>query len=346
MRRKVILLVILFIAITTVNFGTIATKAQQEMDAPFTVEPILPNNQVEGVGGYYHLQVEPNDEQTVYVRIENKRDHNISVQLLPINAYTAPTGGILYEAFIESERTNLLDEAVLMSNLLELESLVELSAHEEKEIPIHITVPENDSGTFLGGILFASVNDDTLEDIEVEEEEGDIGFIIRNEITFSIAVQLDLPEDAEPEFHVGDVGLNIRPIGPELYFEFINEGQMILRGTEGEYEIENEEGDELFSGEIPPFTMVPASEIRYPVTWENEAFGPGVYHIFAKINVLGEEITIERTLEVENEEVREYEEVRAVSPEPIQTGIPSWIWAAVGGVIAVIFYWLGSRKKK
>ncbi|MBU9711364.1 WxL protein host-binding domain-containing protein [Evansella tamaricis] len=176
-----------------------------------------------------------------------------------------------------------------------------------------------------------------MEEIEnQEDEEGDIGFIIRNEITFTLAVQLDLPGTPDPNFAMGEVGINIHPSGPELYTEFINDAQMILRGTHGQYSIENESGEELFEGDFEPFTMVPQSEIRFPVPNHLE---PGLYNVNITANVMDEEINAERTFEIVAEQVREYEEIRedAYPVEP-QTGIPVWVWIVGGVLVAGVFY--------
>lgn len=329
-----------------INSSFLVKTSAQEMDAPFSVEAILPDMQMEGVSGYYHLQVNPGDDQTVFARIQNKRNHDITVHVLPLNSYTAPTGGILYEESTESENTKLLENATLMSELLVVEPFIELSGNETVEVPIHISVPDTDEGTFLGGLLFAAVGEDTLEEMEDQgEEEGDIGFIIRNEITFTLAVQLDLPNTPTQNFAMGDVGMNIHPSGPEMYMEFINGAQMILRGTHGYYRVENESGEELFAGDFEAFTMVPYSEIRFPVPWEHDALEPGQYHVFISANVLNEEVTAERTLEIEGEQVREYEEIRKDATEQTPTGIPVWVWVIGGVVVAVFFYWLGARRK-
>nr|WP_275980347.1 DUF916 domain-containing protein [Halalkalibacter alkaliphilus] len=314
------------------------------MDSPFVIEPILPDNQIEGVSGYYHIQVKPGEDQTIYARIKNKRDHNITVHILPINSYTAPTGGILYEESLELDDTKILDGSIIMSELLLVDPFIELNANESLEVPIHIAVPETDKGTFLGGLLFASIGEDTLEEIN-SHEEGDIGFIIRNEITYTLAVQLDLPNISAPNFSIDNVGINVRPSGPELFMELTNDAQMILRGTHGNYRVENNSGEELFKGEIESFTMVPKTAIRYPVTWDYATFEPGVYNVLITANVLGEDIIAERTFEIEGEQINEFEEIREDAPEPVPISIPWWVWAIGGIIIAGFFYWLGTRRK-
>ena len=344
--RKVSMIMVFILFLTvTFNIFLVQANAKQEMGLPFIIHPILPATQIEGVNGYYHLQVKAGEDQTIYVRIQNKKDHNITVHILPINSYTAPTGGILYEESIESEDTKLLDDSILMSELIDVEPYIELDPKEKVEIPINIAVPETDEGTFLGGLLFATIDEGTLEEVETVESEGDIGFIIRNEITFTLAVQLDFPSTPVSNFGIGDVGINIHRSGPELYMEFINDAQMILRGTHGGYMVKNENGETLFDGEFEPLTMVPNTEIRYQVPWDNDALDAGVYSVVITANVLGEEIMVERTFEIEKEDVDEYEEIREDPPEPTPTGIPVWVWIIGGVIIAGFFYWLGVRNR-
>lgn len=314
----------------------------QDTGSPITVEPIYPDNQVKGINGYFRLLVQPNDTQTVKVKVTNNLEEELTITMQPANAFTNPTGEMLYSDTIDSDNAILLDDAVKMAPHLKVESKITLGSKETKEIPIEISVPDQDAGTLLGAIRFIITGQPVDDQSEANKDES--SFILKTETVYSVAVQLDLPNSTNPNFSLGKAGFN--SLGPNVYIEMKNDAQLIQHDISGNYEVQDSNGNPLFEGEINTFKMAPKSQIRYPMQWNSETLAQGKYKLIVNINVNDDEITAEEEFEIGNDQIEEYAERTQPEIQLEEEGIPIWVWLIVGAVIlAGLMFWLGSRKR-
>lgn len=308
---------------------------------PIAVEPIYPNNQVEGIKGYFRLKVQPKQKQTIHVRLRNNKSQQQKVIIKAANGYTNPVGGMLYSEEMDSSNSVLLEGNIQLAPNLDVESEVILGPSETREIPITLTVPSIEKGTLLGAVRF--ITEGKPQEETVEAEEGEANFVLKTETVYAIAIQLDLPGKVDPNFSIGEAGFMLE--GPSVYSEFLNQTQMIQEGISGEYQVEDSDGNQLFEGKIEEFKMAPQTKIRYPIPWNYESLEPGEYKLYVKMNVNNNEIASQQNFRVGNEEINEYvERTQPVVPSAQATGIPSWVWIIGGLCLAAIMFWLGKRK--
>lgn len=320
--------------------GVQSSSLAQEI--PLEVHPVYPENQEEGVKGYFHLSVSPGERQKVKVKLVNKTVHPVNVRIEPANGYTNPEGGMLYEKELNTEDATLLEGATEVKNFFKVEETVTLMPQQTLELPIEIIVPSKGNGTFLGAVKF--IVEGNKED-EQTAKKGEANFILKTEIAYAMAIQLDVDEIPPPEFNLGKAGFN-QTIG-KVYLTMRNEAQRIQEGVEGTYLLENEQGDKVNDGKFGPFKMAPTTVIRYPFAWGTEPLRAGTYRLSVTMNVNGREIKEEQEITLGTNAVEEYAE-RAPAPtvEVQENGIPGWAWALIGGLGAgVLFFILGRFKK-
>ena len=316
--------------------------ASEATELPMSIKAILPDNQKDGVSGYFNLQVNPEEKQTIYIEIQNNKSEDILVNLRPTNAYSQPTGGIFYDVDVDSPDTAILDEAFALSQNISMENEVVIKANETVEVPIEITVPNMNKGTIIGGVLIeekVEVSEQASETLEKDTAQ----FKVITKTAFAIAIQLDLPEQAESAFSFGEAGFN--PIGPNVYIEMLNDAPIIQRQIAGEYKVSDEEGQELFSGNFEPIIMAPKTKINFPMNWDSSALESGKYTLSITADVAGKEMLVEENFEINNDSVKEYSE-RANQPiTQTQEGIPYWV-VIVAVVISVgLTLWFVKKRK-
>jgi hypothetical protein len=316
----------------------------EEGGPPLSIEPIYPDNQDAKVKGYFKIRVEPNQKQTVKIRITNNLEDDQKVIIQKANGFTNPVGGMLYRETIDSNDSILLDDGIKLVDHIDVESEVTIAGKDTVEIPIDISVPDVDSGTILGAVRI--VTEGKADEKSVEVEEGTANFVLQTETAQSIAIQLDLPKTVEPSFSMGKSGFTLN--GPSAYMEMKNNAQMIQENLSGEYHLEDTDGNQLFQGEIPTFNMAPKTQINYPFQWNNETLEDGDYTLFVTLNANGEEVVAEESFTIGNDEVEEYvERNQPVVPEgQVENGIPIWVWILAGAIIlAGVMFWLGRRNR-
>lgn len=332
---------VLFIVLCTVAGQGVAIAGAAEQ--PMSVIPMLPENQKAGVTGYYNLLVNSGDKQTIYIQITNNKEENIVVTLAPANAYTHPDGGIFYDAEIDSSDTILLDKFFALSNYISMDQEVIIKANETVEVPIQVTVPDMESGSILGGVLI-SEKATTSEVVKEETKEDEARFVVLTKTVFAVAIQLDLPTMATSEFSFGKAGFN--PVGPKIFIEMRNDAPMIQRQISGIYEVTDNDGQELFSGEFGPMIMAPKTQVNFSEDWNSSVLESGEYTLSLTANVAGKEIIVKENFEINNAAVEKYAERVNQPIAQTQVGIPYWVAIAAVVITGGLMFLFTKRKAK
>ena len=315
------------------------------------VEPIYPEDQVPETKGYFDVNVLAGEQMIMQLRLKNNAETPIDVRVEKANAYTSPTGGILYQFDTDSEDNTLLDDAVRLADHMETEEVVTIPALESVNVPIQVTVPDTDGQTLLGGIKVTQVAEaEEVEDKAGEDEAGEdeATFAITTETAHVFAIQLNLPTKSEPNFSTGKAGF-LAPTA-QVFLELKNDAHLIQGDVEWTYSILDSAGAQLFEGAVDTFNMAPKSQIRFPIAWNHEELANGTYTLVADGRAGDQVIAVEEAFEISNEAVEEYAEV--VNPTPVvdeEGGIPIWVWIAAAIVFmigfGVVMFLVGRRKK-
>jgi len=344
MKNRKLVLILVILVLFLFHFSTIAFAAPSFSD--IGVKPILPENQKEGVAGYYDLEVKPGFQQEVYLSVQNNKDEPIIVQLIPANAYSTLTGGIVYQASLDSDDAKLLDNAFALSQYLSLNNELALQPYEVREVPIKISVPNIKSGTLLGGIVVQEIKKENQPDTQPSEEQKDKAtFNIKTQVAYAIAIQLDLPEPAETNFSFGNAGFD--PDSGNVYIDMKNEAARIEKDISGVYSVANEQGKLLFDGDLKPFIITPKTQMRYYMPWDYDTLETGTYTLFIKANVNGQDVTAQQTFKIATQDVAKYVEKHEVTT--IKTGISPIYWGISGIIIIallIVVFLLVKKNKK
>ncbi|WP_087972501.1 WxL protein peptidoglycan domain-containing protein [Oceanobacillus rekensis] len=319
----------------------INTFAQDEV-APLAIEPIYPDNQQPETKGYFNLLVEPGETQAIELKVTNNLDTELTLTGSTANAYTHPTGGMLYGTDINSESSRLLDDAVLIADLIEIEENITIPPQSSVNVPIEITVPEEDGQTFLGAVVLTTEPTDTAMEETTEADSANV--ILNTETSYTVALQLNLPDETTPDFSLGEAGF-INETG-EVFIEMTNNAHLIQEEIIGTYDVSNQEGTELFKGEIPSFKMAPKSQIRYPVPWGNETLDDGTYNLTLSGTAGGEAFSASETFTIENKDIQEFEEKNLPNTNTSDNnGIPIWVWFVGAFVFGILMFVIGKKAK-
>ncbi|KGR74920.1 WxL protein peptidoglycan domain-containing protein [Ureibacillus sinduriensis] len=314
--------------------GVQSTILAQE--TPLEVHPVYPMNQKEEVKGYFQLAVNPDEQQTVKVKLVNKTVESLNVRIEPSNGYTNPEGGMLYEKELNSEDASLLREASEAKNFFKVKESITLEPQQTLEIPIEIIVPSRANGTFLGAVKFVVEGN---KENEKKTKRGEANFVLKTEIAHAMAIQLDIGELPPPEFTLGDAGFN-QIIG-KVYITMINQAQRIQEAIEGTYLLQNEQGEIVSEGEFGPFKMAPTTRIRFPFAMGTKPLREGTYRLAVTMNVNGKEIIEEKDIIIGSKALEEFAERSSSTTVAVQgNGMPGWGWALIGGLVAVIIFFL------
>jgi hypothetical protein len=332
----------LLVAILVLN-GLSFSDVKAQENLPLIIEPIYPENQNPKTKGYFDLSVNPGEVQSLKVRITNNGDEELTVRMKTANAYTYPTGGMMYEVEINSPNTILLDDAVRLTEYLSIEEAVKVPPQSFVDVPIELRVPQLDGQNLLGGILFTTQGKEAEQQQEVED--GTANFVLKTETVYAIAVQLNLPTTVTSNLSLGEAGFI--PATAQVFIEMMNDAHKIQEEITGTYRVTNEDGNELFSGDFGPFKMAPKSMIRYPFHWEHETLEDGTYTLDIQGNIEDQEFSNAKKFTIKNKDVQEFvERTQPNVPQAnVDNGIPTWVWVIGGVLFGIVMFLLGKRKK-
>ena len=312
-------------------------------NANFDVTPVLPSNQIGNIGSYFNLQVHPDDKEDLTVRIHNKSDKPIIVEIDAANALNTQNGGIDYTALDKTTYSSFVDPTYALKNNIKTPNEVTLQANEIKDIPITVTVPNKKEGTVLGGILFSQKNQN-----DSSNKSSSKGVTILNKTVFSIAIYLHITNSTNGNIVLNKPQLSFLPSGILLLINLDNNIPSVANNISGNYQVYDPDIKKVFEGSFSDLKLAPKTSLSYPVFWNSETIKPGVYHLKINLNINGQYMENNQTFDVKSNDLTTYKKkVDHLSPT-IDTSTkqtvnknnnnPSlWMYISIGLFVVLLF---------
>ena len=309
------------------------------------VELIYPDNQVLDSESFFDISAEPNQSNSMDVRIHNKSSKPVTINVEKTNAYTAPNGGIIYGTTAVSEDTKLLDGAIRLADYINTEKSITIPAEESADLHVHVTVPEIDKGTLLGGIKLI-LETQKEEDVTETIAESKTNFENETETTKSIAIRLNLSEKMASNFSLGKAEYD--SAAEKIYLETINGANHIQENIEGVYTVMDNSGAVLFKGAIEPFAMAPMSKTKLQITPDYGTLEEGTYILMIKGKSGEKEFFAEEPFTISTDKVLAITENKysSADTEEYYEVLPSWFWIIGVIIFGVITIFTVKKRKR
>lgn len=310
---------------------------ENEKRAGFTVQAVLPENQVNDRIGYYHLLMEPEQQQTIQVRIVNTSAEKQTYKVEVINAATNRNGLITYD-----ERDKEPDESMKLP-ITEVakpkHKEVSVEAYSEGQAEIDLQTPtEPFQGILLGGVRISLKSDET--------EEESKGMSVKNTYGYAIGLVLTEQEIApvygetelklvklQPEIDYGSKVLeaSIQNPHPEAMQKLVAEGKIVRKGQK----------KALADNKLENVKIAPNSVFPFQVDWGMQEVAAGDYTFIGKIKGQTKTWDFKEDFTITREMAKKMNEQTA-----FRIFIPNW-WMisfyVMGTVTAVVTAWLVIR---
>ncbi|WP_273708782.1 DUF916 domain-containing protein [Leuconostoc mesenteroides] len=177
MRNKSHYLIVSMV-MTIISFSLFVTGVSaSEMN--FSVNTVIPTNQIDKEKTYFNLKMAPKQEQDVTVTLKNNTKKDITVEIGINTAKTSSNGVIAYsESNIKKDNSLKYD----LSKLVKGPDSVVVPASSSKDVTFHISMPDNSfDGILLGGLTFQQKSS------EVTQSKSS-GTSITNEYQYAVAM--------------------------------------------------------------------------------------------------------------------------------------------------------------
>ena len=333
---KYIVSVIMFLSLSTVGVQVM----QAEESVPYSVKPILPNNQIDKEVQYFDLKMKPSEEQTIEVAVSNSSNEEIELEMSTETAITNVNGVIDY---VSSEKDIVFDQTLHypFSTLASMAETITVPANETVNVPIKINMPEEEiTGMILGGIKFTEKSSDS-------QEESSNGMAIRNRFAYIIAVKLtendqlvagDLQLNeikADQVSYRNVISANLQNPEPALIKELAIEAEVTAAGS----------SKVLYQQTNQDFKMAPNSNFDFPIYLENQPLKAGKYTLHLTATSGEDKWEFNQDFEISKDEAARLNKESAIE---LEEGVNWQLYLIIAGCVLGVIVWriLHHRKQK
>lgn len=267
-RKTIPLILLLFI------FLVIPVEVKgEEGNVGFSVQALIPKNQIDFKKTYFDLRMVPGDQQMIEVMVFNNELDEIRVKATVRNATTNQNGLVIYDAISETDDSL---KHPLTDTLRMVEEEIVIPSGESKKIKALITMPEEEyNGIILGGIHIEKISDEQNDAEKVQ---------IQNKYVYVIGVQLSEND------HLIDPVLNFISVEPKLINHrtaiqatIQNPQSILMSNLKAVGKVYKKKGNGLFKEGEKEVNMAPNSRFEFIIDWGNEPFQPGDYLLKMKM---------------------------------------------------------------
>lgn len=271
---KKTMMYIVVIFILTLFFGPV-TFADQS--AGFSVRPILGENQVNSEVGYFDLNLEPGESQTLSLELRNMSDEEVNLSISVHTAFTNVSGVVEYGSDADVPDDTL---PFFLADYIEGDGKITLSEGETKQVDLLLTLPEDKP---FEGVIAAGIRVEEIKDSEHLSEES---MAIENTLSYVMGLVVsNKREQLSPELDLLAVyadQLNFRNV---FSAQIQNQSGTFVNQLEVIASIYNEDQTErLYSTEASGMQMAPHSNFAFPISLNGESFVPGTYVLHLQAN--------------------------------------------------------------
>ncbi|MCC4722267.1 DUF916 and DUF3324 domain-containing protein [Salinicoccus sp. RF5] len=337
MKRKWFLLIFLSLLL----LPSLTAQADDGV-VPYSVEAVIPENQVDQGVTYFDIEMEQGERQELEVIVYNSSDEPITVEARANAAATNSNGLIIYDAAEEKPHESMLHPFNEITSIEQGE--VEIGPNSQETVTVTVDAPnEPFDGTILGGLHFIQ---------KQEASESEASLQIENRYAYALAVQIreagnDTVVEPVLEFLSLEPGLINHRTG--LQTQFANTAPKLIGGIEFEGSIYPEGSDEpIHTRTVEDFSIAPNSQFNFPVMFEDQKLEPGDYVFRAFVSNSEHEWTFEEVFEITAEAAdKANDEAVEIEEEENTWMMPALIalGALVVVLLAVVIYLLLGRRK-
>lgn len=296
-------------------------------ETQYSVQAILPDNQIDDKVSYFALKVKPNQKQELSLLVHNSSNEAIDVELEPHNASTNQNGLIVYEY------QKKIDDSlkVPFTQLISEAQSVHLESKESKVVDFELNMPkEYFDGIILGGFRIYQKYDD--------KENKDSGVQLNNRIEYEMSVKLVETDVAVvPNINLLDAYAGLDNYVPSFFATLQNDQATVINNLSIEAKVFfKDEKSPLYELKKDDLRMAPNSNFDFPIGTANKAMKPGKYSVKILAKADDKEWKLSKEFLVKSDEAKKINDEAVGVIEDEQTS-PTLIVLSTVVVCSIIF---------
>ncbi len=316
------------------------TTFSKASELNFSVNAVIPDNQIDKEKSYFDLKVTPGEKQKLIVKLRNTTDKEIVINPHIQSAKTNKNGVIDYTPNKIKKDDTL---KIAMEDVAKVPEEVTVPPQSEKDLTIEVTVPKDKfDGVILGGIY---LKEDTSKNKE-EDKENDVA--IKNEYSYVVALQMRQNDNkVKPMLHMNEVNPETQNARNVIVANIQNSEPMIISKLKIDATV-NKKGskDNLAILKKENLQVAPNSNFNIAAPLEGEKLEAGTYILNMKAESAGKEWQFKKEFSISADKATTMNEKDVTLEKETPTMLYIFLGVAFLIVIAVVIYFIIRRNKR
>lgn len=318
----------------------IPTTFSKASELNFSVNAVIPDNQIDKEKSYFDLKVTPGEKQKLIVKLRNTTDKEIVINPHIQSAKTNKNGVIDYTPNKIKKDDTL---KIAMEDIAKVPKEVTVPPQSEKDLTIEVTMPKDKfDGIILGGIY---LKEDTSKNKE-DDKEKDVA--IKNEYSYVVALQMRQNNNkVKPMLHMNEVNPETQNARNVIVANIQNSEPMIISKLKIDATV-NKKGskDNLAILKKENLQVAPNSNFNIAVPLEGEKLEAGTYILKMKAESAGKEWQFKKEFSISADKATTMNEKDVTLEKETPTMLYIFLGVAFLIVIAVVIYFIIRRNKR
>lgn len=324
---------LLIVLLLFLNLSSSKVYSEENQSSPlFSVQAVLPENQIKSEVSYFDLAMEPGKHQVVEVELINSGTSDLTILMEANKAATNSNGIIDYSLSDQKNDASLLID---FSKIVSIKNEVTISAGERMRVPVSIELPDKKfDGILLGALSFT-------EKVDKESQNQ-----ISNRYAYSIAMILSQNKmEVQPNLNLSKIFASQTNLRNVIKANLQNDQSIIVPNLEIETSIYRKNATKpLVQQKSENLRMAPNSNFDYSIGTNNKPLEAGNYRMEMKAKSNENEWTWSEEFTIAKEEADKYNET-AVELEENQSHSELIIAALIGCILLLTFILFIKQKK-
>lgn len=304
----------------------------------YNVQAVIPENQIDKTKSFFDLRMQPDQKQTISVKINNTSDQDSDYHVTVNQAYTSDQGFIDYS---DQKKAAKNDYPYTIQSIAKVAERVSVSKESSKDVPITLTMPKN---SFDGQILAAVqvVKTDNASEKGISNNYGYILGLKLTETDAAIKRQLTLTSvKAAESFGKTSVVAMLNNPTMDAYGHLKYEAVVKKASSGAVVRTVSYDND---------MQIAPNSAYPFAIDWQNKKLEAGKYDLHLKVSDAKKNVwTFDRPFTISKEQAKDVNEATIGASD--NDRLPLWVFIVIGILLAIIvlgIIWLilAKRKKK
>lgn len=284
------LLIVGFFGLSTMNLSEVEASKLN-----FSVETVIPDNQVDKNKTYYDLRIEPNKKQNLKMIVNNSTDKDVMVEITA-EAATTNTNGVVEYGVTKSKRDSTLENSIGdIVTISEKEPVI--PAKSSKEIILTVNAPEEE----FEGILAGGITIKEKESAKNTDKDSQKGMAIENRYSYVVAFILHgREEQVSSELKLNTVKpdqINVRNI---ISANVQNTKSKYMNQVTIDAKVTRKNNKKvLYSEKKDKMQIAPNSNFNFPISLNGEALEAGKYTLTMAVDSQGETWNFKKDFTIE-----------------------------------------------